>query len=510
MSNRRDFFSKISALSAGLFAGRGAVSGQQNANGQDGMSQMNMQHGTPPGTQTSTKLRVMPNQNSSSTNQTPVPVTTLDVGDLPFTLDNGVKVFHLVAEPVKQVIVPGRTFDLWGFNGSAPGPTIQANEGDRVRIVFDNHLPEPTAIHWHGLELPIEMDGVPGVGQKPVMPGERFIYEFPLHQNGTFFYHPHMAMQEMVGMLGGFIIHPKTAYTPHVDKDYLIALQEYAVLPNSSIPNSMNMEFNWLVFNGKSGPDATPLVIRQGERVRIRMINMGMDHHPVHLHGFTFWETGREAARQQESAWMRGNTVLVGVAQAKDIEFVADRAGDWMLHCHLPHHMMNQMSSSVGPMTRTGRGMQAGASMNDGMGMLRDGNATSENRGPSLGRGLGVGSTTETPMSNGPLSQKEADKAMAGMPGMDHGAMQGMSGMGATTMPKLPDDANKVPLFPQDAYMEGSMMAMDKEVSKPETYGLPPGWSGFVGGMMTLVRVMPSDQYDKIMSLKAEQKGKTA
>ena len=510
MSNRRDFFSKISALSAGLFAGRCAVSGQQNANGQDGMSQMNMQHGTPPGTQTSTKLRVMPNQNSSSTNQTPVPVTTLDVGDLPFTLDNGVKVFHLVAEPVKQVIVPGRTFDLWGFNGSAPGPTIQANEGDRVRIVFDNHLPEPTAIHWHGLELPIEMDGVPGVGQKPVMPGERFVYEFPLHQNGTFFYHPHMAMQEMVGMLGGFIIHPKTAYTPHVDKDYLIALQEYAVLPNSSIPNSMNMEFNWLVFNGKSGPDATPLVIRQGERVRIRMINMGMDHHPVHLHGFTFWETGREAARQQESAWMRGNTVLVGVAQAKDIEFVADRAGDWMLHCHLPHHMMNQMSSSVGPMTRTGRGMQAGASMNDGMGMLRDGNATSENRGPSLGRGLGVGSTTETPMSNGPLSQKEADKAMAGMPGMDHGAMQGMSGMGATTMPKLPDDANKVPLFPQDAYMEGSMMAMDKEVSKPETYGLPPGWSGFVGGMMTLVRVMPSDQYDKIMSLKAEQKGKTA
>ena len=277
MSNRRDFFSKISALSAGLFAGRGAVSGQQNANGQDGMSQMNMQHGTPPGTQTSTKLRVMPNQNSSSTNQTPVPVTTLDVGDLPFTLDNGVKVFHLVAEPVKQVIVPGRTFDLWGFNGSAPGPTIQANEGDRVRIVFDNHLPEPTGIHWHGLELPIEMDGVPGIGQKPVMPGERFVYEFPLHQNGTFFYHPHMAMQEMVGMLGGFIIHPKTAYTPHVDKDYLIALQEYAVLPNSSIPNSMNMEFNWLVFNGKSGPDATPLVIRQGERVRIRMINMGMD-----------------------------------------------------------------------------------------------------------------------------------------------------------------------------------------------------------------------------------------
>ena len=438
-------------------------------------------------------------------------VTTLDIADLPFSMDNGIKVFNLIAEPVKQVIIPGsmgRTFDLWGFNGSAPGPTIQANEGDRIRIVFDNHLPEPTGIHWHGLELPIEMDGVPGIGQKPVMPGERFIYEFPLHQNGTFFYHPHMAMQEMVGLLGGFIIHPKTAHTPHVDKDYLIALQEYAVLPNSSIPNSMSMEYNWLTFNGKAGPATTPLVIREGERVRIRFINMGMDHHPIHLHGFTFWETGREGARQQESAWTRGNTTLVGVAQARDIEFVADRIGDWMLHCHLPHHMMNQMASNVGPMTRGGKGIQAGAGMEEGMGILRDGHATSENRAPSLGRGLGVGSTSDKPMTNGPLSQSEADKAMAKMPGMNHENMQGMNGM---NMPKPPENADKVPLFPQDAFMEGEMMAIDKDVNKPETSGLPPGWSGFVGGMMTLVRVMKPDQYDLIMNLKAQQaKGSVA
>jgi FtsP/CotA-like multicopper oxidase with cupredoxin domain len=105
----------------------------------------------------------------------PVPVVTPDIADLPFAMDNGVKVFQLVAEPVKQTVIPGRTFDLWGFNGSAPGPTIQANERDRIRIVFDNHLPEPTGIHWHGLELPIEMDGVAGIGQKPIMPGERFI-----------------------------------------------------------------------------------------------------------------------------------------------------------------------------------------------------------------------------------------------------------------------------------------------------------------------------------------------
>ena len=457
-NDRRNFFGKLTAT---VFAGRSVLSAQQRP---------------------------------------PVPVQTLDIADLPFHMDGAVKVFNLVAEPVKQLIVPGRTFDLWGFNGSAPGPTIQANQGDRVRIVFDNHLPEPTGIHWHGLELPIEMDGVPGVSQNVVKAGERFIYEFSLHQHGTFFYHPHMAMQEMVGMLGGFIIHPKTAYTPHVDKDYLIALQEYAVLPNSSIPNSMSMEFNWLTFNGKAGPASTPLVVRQGERVRVRLINMGMDHHPIHLHGFTFWEVGREGARQQESAWTRGNTTLVGVAQARDIEFVADRLGEWMLHCHLPHHMMNQMASNVGPMTRGGQGMGAGGSMKEGMGMLQDGHATADNKAPMLGRGLGVGSTQDMPKTNGPLTLAEADQAMASMPGMDHSKMD-HSQMAADGIAK---DANKVPLFPQDAFMEGPMMAMDKQVDKPENYGLPEGWSGFSGGMMTLIRVLPPDKYDKIMDLKAK------
>ena len=145
------------------------------------------------------------------------------------------------------------------------------------------------------------------------------------------------------------------------------------------------------------------------------------------------------------------------------------------------------------------------------MGMLHDGNATSGNRGPSLGRGLGVGSSTDMPRSNGPLSQTEADKAMAGMQGMDHSKMPGMdqgrmAGMSGMSMPRLADNANRVPLFPQDAFMEGPMMAMDKDVDKPEVYGLPEGWSGFVGGMMTLVRVLPPDKYDKIMDLKAQQR----
>ena len=433
----------------------------------------------------------------------PALVETPDIPDLPFTMDGGVKVFHLTAEPVKQEVIPGRVFDLWGFNGTAPGPTIHANEGDRVRIVFDNRLPEETAIHWHGFEVPVQMDGVPGIGMKPVKPGGRFVYEFTLNQNGTYFYHSHMAMQEMIGMLGAFILHPKEAYRPRVDRDYVILLQEYAVLPNSTVPNSMAMEFNWLTFNGKASPASTPLMVRLGDRVRIRLINLGMDHHPIHVHGHTFEVTGHEGARQPQAIWARGNTVLVGVAQARDIEFTANNPGDWMVHCHLPHHMMNQMSSNVGPMTRLGNGMQAGGAMEEGMGMLRSGNATSGDKAPALGRGLGVGSTSDQLRANGPLSAPDAAHAMGAMQGMEHMEhMQHMEGM--HDMPSTAPNANAVPGFPQDAFMEGPMMAMDDEVKKPETMGLPAGWSGYMGGMMTLLRVMPPDQYEKYLELKRQ------
>ncbi len=501
-TNRRDFFTRLSSLSASIFAGRGLLAAQQAKPPQGGMGQMdmqNMQHGAmqhAANPQPASKLRVEPGAKTGDIAAGSVPVITPDIPDLPFTVDNGVKVFNLIAEPVKQLIVPGRMFDLWGFNGSAPGPTIQVNQGDRVRVLFDNHLPEPTGIHWHGFELPIEMDGVPGIGQKLVMPGERFTYEFTLHQEGTFFYHPHMAMQELMGMLGAFIMHPKTPYTPQVDKDFIIALQEYAVLPNNTVPNTMNMEFNWLTFNGKAGPATTPLVIRLGDRVRIRLINMGMDHHPIHLHGFTFWETGREGARQRESAWTRGNTTLVGVAQARDIEFVADRVGDWMFHCHLPHHMMNQMSSNVGPMSlRTG--MSAGQGMEQGMGIVKGGSPTSDENGPSLGRGMGVGSTAEQATSTSPLKAQAADS-----PAAKHDDMRNMQ----IAAPDVSTDANSVPGFPQDAFMEGPMMAMDKMVDKPENFGLRPGWSGFMAGMMTFVRVLPADKYDEIMQLRAKRR----
>ena len=168
-------------------------------------------------------------------------------------------------------------------------------------------------------------------------PGGVFTYEFPIEQHGTFFYHSHFPMQEMMGMIGMFIAHPRTPYQPRVEHDFGIVLQGWALLPNNTVPNASGMEFNWVTFNGKVGPAATPLLVRHGSRVRIRIVNLGMDHHPIHLHGHTFYEVGTEAGRQPEATWRSGNTVLVGVAQARDIEFVASHLGDWMLQIGRAH-----------------------------------------------------------------------------------------------------------------------------------------------------------------------------
>jgi manganese oxidase len=482
---RRSFLQSAAIFGAGILGARAgsAQTDEQNKNGKMQMpSGASMNHG-----------EMQMHKGGTSF----LPVVTPDVPDLPFEMDNGVKVFHLIAEPVKQEIIPGKIVNLWGYNGSAPGPTIQVQQGDRVRIIVDNHLPEATSMHWHGFDIPFDMDGSPGLSQDAIPPGGRYTYEFTLRQEGTYFYHSHMAMQEMLGMIGAFIMHPQEPYDPPVEKDFAVILQEYAILPNNPTPDTMNMEFNWLTFNGKSGPATTPLLIRLGDRVRLRLINLGMDHHPIHLHGHQFVITGTEGGRQPKVTWGPNNTVLVGVAQARVIEFVANNPGNWMLHCHMPHHMMNQMASTVGPMTRQ-RGMVAGAGMEQGMGMIRGGNATSEENGPSLGRGLGVGSTREQASSNGPLSQKKIEEGIS--------AMQGTAGM-QMQMDKaeVSKDANSVPGFPQDAFMEGPVMAMDGMFEKPETHGLRPGWSGFMQGMMTLVRVLPPGQYDHIVKLRNEQ-----
>src|SRR5262249_26729469 len=230
-----------------------------------------------------------------------------------------------------------------------------------------------------------------GVTQKPVKPNGKSVYEFTLHQNGTFFYHSHGPMPEGLGMAGLFIVHPRSAYEPAVDHDFALMIQEWAIMPQSTIPNVTSMEFNWFTLNGRSAPYITPLLVRLGSRVRIRFVNMSpIDHHPMHLHGHTFWITGTEGGRIPETAWIPSNNVLVGVAQAREVEFIANNPGDWVLHCHMFHHMMNHMAVMVGPMGGDSRpGLKAGRNAQAGGGLTPGGAAPRPRKGARPGRGVG-------------------------------------------------------------------------------------------------------------------------
>jgi hypothetical protein len=213
------------------------------------------------------------------------------------------------------------------------------------------------------------------------------------------------------------------------------------------------MEFNWLTFNGVSAPAITPMIARLGSRVRLRLVNLGMDHHPIHLHGHQFVQTGTEGGRAPESTWYPMNTVIVGVAQARVVEFDAKYPGAWMVHCHLPHHMMNSM-----------------------MDLLRDRQIT-----------------TAAQTDSQALSQMMTLAKTVGFEHVHHSP--------------IAENADDVRGFPQDAFME---MGMDSIVAKPETHGLPENWSAEMMGMMTLVRVLPEAQYNEITRLQQQQQPQPA
>jgi FtsP/CotA-like multicopper oxidase with cupredoxin domain len=279
-----------------------------------------------------------------------VPVVTPNGSTLPWTMEDGVKVFRLVAEPVRREFAPGMVVDCWGYNGQTPGPTMESVEGDRVRIFVTNKLPERTSMHWHGVLLPNGMDGVSGLTQPHVEPGETYVYEFTLRQSGTLMYHPHSdeMVQMALGMMGFFVVHPRTPEVPRVDRDFCIMLHEWAIPPGTSRPNPAVMtDFNIFTFNSRVWPGTAPLVAKKGERVRVRLGNLSMDSHPIHLHGYQFEMTGTEGGRVPASARYREATVNVPVGTTRDIEFVADAPGDWIFHCHKSHHTMNAMSHDL-------------------------------------------------------------------------------------------------------------------------------------------------------------------
>ena len=274
-------------------------------------------------------------------------VITPNGTSLPWTTEDGCKTFHLVAEPVKREFAPGMVVDCWGYNGQTPGPTIEAVEGDRVRIYVTNKLPEPTTVHWHGIILPNGMDGVGGLTQPHIQPGETYRYEFDLKQHGTHMYHPHSdeMIQMALGMQGFFIIHPKSNDEQPVDRQFCIFLQEWFVPPGASRPNPMVMtDFNLFTFNSRVWPGTEPLVVRRGQRLRLSFANLSMDSHPMHFHGHRGWLTGTDGDRLPRSAWWPVATVNVPPGTTRDVEFVADNLGDWPLHCHKNHHAMNPMA----------------------------------------------------------------------------------------------------------------------------------------------------------------------
>ncbi|WP_373044585.1 multicopper oxidase family protein [Vulgatibacter sp.] len=270
---------------------------------------------------------------------------------LQWRIVDGVKVGHLVAEAFEHEFAPGMKAEVWGYNGGTPGPTIEANEGDRVRIYVTNKLPEATTVHWHGFVLPAGMDGVAGLNQRPIEPGETFKYEFVVKYPGTYMYHSHYdeMTQIALGMVGMFIVHPRVEPGPRVDRDFVLMAHEWKMEAGARRPDPNAMsDFNVLTFNGKAFPATAPLVVGKGERVRIRFGNLGpMDHHPIHLHGLAFNVTATDGGYVPRSAQYPETTVLVPVGSTRVIEFVPEEEGDWAMHCHMTHHVMMQMGHGL-------------------------------------------------------------------------------------------------------------------------------------------------------------------
>ncbi|MDP2449350.1 multicopper oxidase family protein, partial [Polaromonas sp.] len=280
------------------------------------------------------------------------PVVTLNGWTLPWRMNAGVKEFHLVAEPVVREMAPGFKAHLWGYNGQSPGPTIEVVEGDRVRIFVTNKLPEHTSIHWHGQRLPNGMDGVAGLNQPAIPVGKTFVYEFVARRPGTFMYHPHAdeMTQMAMGMMGFWITHPKAKHPliDDVDRDFVFLLNAYDIDPGAYTPKIMTMlDFNLWSWNSRIFPGIDPLVVRKNDKVRIRIGNLTMTNHPMHLHGHEFLVTGTDGGPTPKSTRWYEVTTDVAVGQMRQIEFLADEEGDWAFHCHKSHHTMNAMGHDV-------------------------------------------------------------------------------------------------------------------------------------------------------------------
>jgi manganese oxidase len=278
------------------------------------------------------------------------PVVTLNGWTLPWRMNGDWKEFHLVAEPVIREFAPGMNVHLWGYNGQSPGPTIEAVEGDKVRIFVTNKLPEHTTVHWHGMLVPNGMDGVGGVTQPHIDPGKTFVYEFELKRSGSFMYHPHSdeMVQMAMGMMGMFVVHPRDPKLHRVDRDFAFIMSSYLIDPGTYLPKVAEMtDFNMWTWNARVFPGIDPLPVRLGDRARVRIGNLTMTNHPIHLHGHSFSVTCTDGGWVPESARWPETTTDVPVGAIRAFEVVADAPGDWAFHCHKSHHTMNAMGHNT-------------------------------------------------------------------------------------------------------------------------------------------------------------------
>jgi FtsP/CotA-like multicopper oxidase with cupredoxin domain len=239
-------------------------------------------------------------------------------------MDGAVKVFHLSATEMQWETEPGKKVEAWAYNGQVPGPQLRVREGERVRVILKNDLQQSTAIHFHGVLVPNDQDGLPFITQPPIKPCETYTYEFVAKNAGSHMYHSHHNAAEQVGkgLLGAFIIEPRNPRAvERADLDYVMIL---------------NDGYHGYTVNGKSFPATEPIVAKLGQKLRIRFMNEGMMIHPMHLHGMPMLVIDKDGWPQPQP-WMC-DTLNVAPGERWDVMVDCDNPGTWAFHCHiLPH-----------------------------------------------------------------------------------------------------------------------------------------------------------------------------
>lgn len=262
------------------------------------------------------------------------------------TIVDGVKEFQLTTGVIRWNILPDVQVSAYAYNQQVPGPLIRVTAGDEVRFNVTNQLPEPTSVHWHGLVLPNEMDGAAGVTQPPIEPGETFTYEFTVPDApGTYFYHTHFEgdRQQPLGLYGAFIIDAADEPDVMYDHEYLVQLGEWRVVDGETYP-AMELDGmlpNYFTINGKAFPETDTIRLKVGETLLVRFIGTGQFIHPMHIHGGPFTIVATDGNPVPQTAQIKKDTVLVGPGERYDVLWSANEPGQWLMHCHINHHITN-------------------------------------------------------------------------------------------------------------------------------------------------------------------------